>query len=49
MYMKPGEVRTAVGVVGHDVAVEHCGFRWQLVQQLCDGRKPFGELVPIGL
>ena len=45
--MQPGKVRTAVGVTGHNLAVEHGNFGWELVQQLGDGRKALGEIMPI--
>ena len=45
--MQPGEVRTPIGIAGYNLAVEHCRFGWELVQQLCDGRKALGEVMPI--
>ena len=45
--LEPGEVRTAVGIAGHNLAVEHCRLGRQLVQQLRNGREPLREIVPI--
>jgi hypothetical protein len=45
--VQPGEVRAAVGIAGHDLAVEHGDFGRQLKQLLRDGREPLGEVVPI--
>jgi len=34
--VQPGEVRSPVGIAGYNLAVEHCRFGRQLVQQLRD-------------
>jgi hypothetical protein len=41
--VQPGEVRTPIGIVGHDLAVEHGRFDWEVR----DGRKALGEVVSI--
>jgi len=34
-------------IASHNHAVEHCRLGWELVQQLRNGRKALGEVVPI--
>jgi hypothetical protein len=45
--VQPGEVRSPVSIAGHDLAVEHSRFGWELVQQLSDRRETLSEVVPI--
>jgi hypothetical protein len=46
-HVQPGEIRTAVGIAGYNLAVEHCRFSWELVQQLGDRREALGKVVPV--
>src|SRR5262245_6125739 len=45
--VQPGEIRAAVSIAGNNLAVEHSGFGWELLQQLGDGRKSLREVMPI--
>jgi len=45
--VESGEVRTPVGIAGHNLAIEHGRFGRQLVQQLSNRREPLREVVPV--
>src|SRR5262249_16471822 len=45
--MKSCEVRTAVGIAGNNLTIEHSRFDRQLLQQLRDRRETLGEVVPV--
>jgi len=37
----------SIGIAGYNLAVEHCRFSWELVQQLGDRREALGKVVPV--
>jgi len=37
--VQPDKIRSSIGITGHNLAIEHGRFGWELVQQLADGRK----------
>jgi len=37
--VRSGENRTAIPFDGNNLAIEHCRFDWELLQQLCDGTR----------
>ena len=45
--MQPGEVGAAISIAGDNLPVENGRLGRQLVQQLRNGRKAFGEIMPI--
>jgi len=45
--VQPGEIRAVVSIAGDNLTVEHSCFGWELMQQLCDGRKSLGEVMPV--
>src|SRR5262245_24004666 len=46
-YVQPGKVWAPIRIARHNLAVEHGRFGRELVQQLRDGRKALGEVVPV--